>query len=417
MLIVDDNATNRRILVHQTGSWGMIASEADSGNQALGLLRAAAKQGLPYDIAILDLMMPEMDGFELAESIKADPSIAAAELVLLPSFSERGHGERARQLGIAAYLQKPVRQSKLYDCLTAVMARSGVAETITAGRLITRHSRRKVDGQQIPKAFSNVRIIIAEDNLVNQKVAIGQLRNLGYRAKAAPNGRELLEALEKADFDLILMDLHMPDMDGFAVTAEIRRREGETRHTTIIAMTAKALQGDDEACLAAGMDDYISKPVKPEVLRQKLERWTTLTEIALSGEESSEAEATADNTRDGIIDSAQFASLRAIQEPGQEDLVTELIDLFINQTVIQMEELYDAVAANDVTEVRRVAHFLMGSSVSIGARQLAALYQQLVRRDGVSGDNARLLERLDQEFKLVCEALQAERRGTAKRQL
>jgi two-component system, sensor histidine kinase and response regulator len=280
VLIVDDNATNRNILNHQTSSWGMIATEAESGERALELLRAGARQGQPYDIAILDLMMPEMSGFQLAEAIKADPSIAAVALVLLPSFGKRGHGEKAQQIGIAACLQKPVRQSELYDCLTTVMARSAGIEPVTPTSLVSRHSVREAEVQQEDKTFSNVRIIIAEDNMVNQRVALAQLRRLGYRAEAVPNGRELLKALENAEVDLILMDCQMPEMDGFAATAEIRRREGATRHTIIIAMTADAFDGDDERCLAAGMDDYLSKPVKAEVMRQKLERWAGPPETA-----------------------------------------------------------------------------------------------------------------------------------------
>jgi CheY-like chemotaxis protein len=281
VLIVDDNATNRSILYHQTSSWGMIATQAESGEQTLELLRTGARDGEPYDIVILDLMMPGMDGFQLADAIKAEPSIADVALVLLPSSGEPGHGERARQAGIAAYLQKPVHQSKLYDCLTAVIARSAGTQPGPPARLVTRHSMREAEVEQDDKTFSDVRIIIAEDNIVNQRVALGQLRNLGYRAEVVSNGRELLRALDNAEFDLILMDCQMPEMDGFAATAEIRLREGAARHTTIIAMTANALDGDDERCLEAGMDDYLSKPVKAEVLRQKLERWTRTTETVI----------------------------------------------------------------------------------------------------------------------------------------
>jgi PAS domain S-box-containing protein len=285
VLIVDDNTTNRNILKHQIGSWGMIAGEADSATRALVLLRSEAARGRPYALAIVDLRMPEMDGFQLAEVIKADPAIASVLLILLASVSERGHGEKSKQAGIAAYLPKPVRQSQLYDCLTEVIARSN-GDPVATTPLVTQHSLReaKLDHKQ----FSTARILIAEDNPVNQRIALVQLKNLGYHAKAVQNGVELLKLLEQEQVDIILMDCQMPQMDGFAATAEIRRREGTTRHTTIIAMTANALEGDEAGCLAAGMDDYLCKPVKVEILRQKLERWTDPEVEQLAGANSVE---------------------------------------------------------------------------------------------------------------------------------
>ncbi|MEJ7849693.1 MAG: response regulator [Pyrinomonadaceae bacterium] len=275
VLIVDDNATNANILIHQTSSWGMIATEADSGERALELLRAGVDAGEPFDVALLDLMMSGMDGFQLAEAIKSDSTIAPVKLVLLPSIGKRGHGERAWQTGIAAYLQKPVRQSQLYDCLNAVM--SG-ADRVPEGlsRLLTRHSLRELGlDTSVKVVASNTRVLVAEDNLVNQKVAIGQLRSLGYHAEAVNNGIELLAMLDSGAVDIILMDCQMPQMDGFEATAEIRRREGTGRHTTIIAMTANAFDGDEKKCLEAGMDDYLSKPVKSAVLGQMMKRWTS----------------------------------------------------------------------------------------------------------------------------------------------
>jgi len=273
ILIVDDNATTRGILVYQTESWGMIATEAESGKQALELLRTRARQGRPFDIAILDLMMPELNGLQLAGVIKADPSIASVALVLLPQFGERDHGEKARKVGIAAYLPKPVRQSKLHDCLTGVMARSAANEPVAPVRGVVPGVIHQAEAKQEKRTFSTARIIMAEDNMVNQKVALRQLYNLGYKAEAVPNGIELLKRMETAIFDLILMDCQMPEMDGFAATGEIRRREGPNRHTIIIAMTANAFEGDDANCISAGMDDYLSKPFKSEALRLKLERW------------------------------------------------------------------------------------------------------------------------------------------------
>ena len=419
LLIVDDNATNRKILKHQTSSWGMIASEAESGELALELLRSGVAQGEPYDIAVLDLMMPLMDGFQLAEAIKSDPTIAAVALVLLPSFGMLGHGERATQTGIAAYLQKPVRQSQLYDCLTTLMSQPD-SGPVTVTQLITRHSLRESQFQQKDKTFSAVRILIAEDNLVNQKVALGQLNNLGYRAKAVSNGRELLETLENNHVDIILMDCQMPEMDGFEATAEIRRREGAARHTTIIAMTANALEGDDQKCLAAGMDDYISKPVKSEVLRLKLERWTKQGE---SGNGLSEiithAQPTHASTtitpprlslREPSIDHDQLASLEEIQKPGEADFVTELIDLFLEESTSDLKALHQALSNHDEAGVARVAHRLKGSSANMGAMQMASLAEELEGKDPAK--DAIKLAALEKEFVLVREALKIKRNET-----
>ncbi|HYX40603.1 MAG TPA: response regulator, partial [Pyrinomonadaceae bacterium] len=272
VLVVDDNATNRKILSHQLSSWGMIHAEADSGARALEMLRAAAARHEAYDLAILDLMMPGMDGFELARAIKAEPEIAGLPLVLLTSFGQRGDGATAHTAGVAAYLTKPVRQSQLFDCLSNVISQAHSAQAAdaanapVAAQLLTRHTLQET------KLMSNKLILLAEDNIVNQKVAVRQLQKLGYRADAVANGREALEALGRIPYDLVLMDCQMPEMDGYEATAEIRHREGATKHTPIVAMTANALAGDRQKCLAAGMDDYVSKPVKPEELAAVLDR-------------------------------------------------------------------------------------------------------------------------------------------------
>jgi two-component system sensor histidine kinase/response regulator len=411
VLIVDDNAANRNTLKHQTSSWGIIAAEAESGKRALELLRAGVTQGDPYDIAVLDLMMPDMNGFQLAEAIKSDPTIASVALVLLQSFGKRERDERARQVLIAAYLPKPARQSQLHDCLTAVMARSVSSEPVAPSRFVTRPSLLESEIQDKNKTFSNVRILVAEDDEVNQNVALGQLYNLGYRAEAVANGRELLKALENDHVDLILMDCQMPEIDGFAATAEIRRREGSARHTTIIAMTANALDSDHELCLAAGMDDYLSKPVKSDLLRGKLERWTRPEGKELSGAGLNEGKVPAEDTRVSVIDLSQLASLRAIRQPGHADLFTELIDLFLQGTESRLNVLHEAHLRNGADEIRQVAHLLKGSSANIGASRMVALCQELGGKDRANDDTGALLARLGQEFELVRAALKAERRG------
>ena len=271
VLVVDDNATNRKILAHQLDSWRMVHEEADSGQRALELLRSALAQGKPYDLAILDLMMPGMDGFELARTIKSDPDTAGVCLVLLTSFGQRGDSTRSREVGVAAYLTKPVRQSQLFNCLAGAINRSLIEKqrpvtASTTSDLITRHALGETG------TAPHKLILVAEDNIVNQKVAVRQLQKLGYRADAVANGREALEALARISYDLVLMDCQMPEMDGYEATAEIRRREGTRKHTPIVAMTAHALRGDREKCIAAGMDDYVSKPVNPEELAGVLEK-------------------------------------------------------------------------------------------------------------------------------------------------
>ena len=268
VLIVDDNETNRRILCGQTRCWGMVPTDCDSGARALELLREATSMGRQYDLAILDLMMPGMDGFELARAIKSDPDTASMPLVMLTSFGDRQHGAKARELGVAMYLPKPVRQSQLHDCLSAVMGRSRETVQTLASQSIARDP-------ELENVLRRKRILLAEDNIVNQKVAIRQLKKLGVFTDAVANGREVLEALKSIPYDLVLMDCQMPEMDGYEATAEIRRREGEglSRHTPIVAMTANALEGDRDRCLAAGMDDYISKPVKSGELERVLEKY------------------------------------------------------------------------------------------------------------------------------------------------
>ena len=272
VLIVDDNATNRRILCHQSRCWGMVPTEAESGQQALALLISAAAEGADYDLGILDLMMPEMDGFGLARTIKATPEIAGVPLVLLTSFGERRHSDVAKELGISAYLTKPVRQAQLFDCLTTVMNKA-LAPATANEPVLPWSTRERRGALQKDKAMSNKLILLAEDNIVNQKVAVRQLEKLGYRADAVANGCEALEALTRIPYDLVLMDCQMPEMDGYEATAQIRSREGIAKHTPIVAMTAHALEGDRAKCLATGMDDYISKPVKTAELERVLERF------------------------------------------------------------------------------------------------------------------------------------------------
>jgi two-component system sensor histidine kinase/response regulator len=373
VLIVDDNATNRKILSHQIGSWGMIHQEADSGLHALELLRSAAAEGAPYDLAVLDLMMPGMDGFELARTIKSDLSIAGMNLVMLTSFGERGHGATAREAGVAAYLTKPVRQSSLFDCLANVISAATVTPEpdVASSKLVTKHMLRE------SKVSSNKLILLAEDNIVNQKVAIRQLQKLGYRADAVANGSEAIEALSRISYDLILMDCQMPEMDGYEATAEIRQQEGETRHTPIVAMTAHALTGDREKCIAAGMDEYITKPVKLEELSRVLELFLRSPGI--------DPGAQAGLSTVPLVDVERMHEMMG-DEP---DNFEEIANLYLDQMSKNLHQLDAAVASGNHVEVELIAHNCAGTSANCGMNAVAIPFRELetVGRNGCL-DNA-----------------------------
>lgn len=269
VLIVDDNATNRDILHHQLTHWGMINESANSGLQALYLLYKATARGIPYDLAILDMHMPQMNGIELAQEISSDPALAKTQLIMLTSSGRYGDMEAARQAGIRSYLSKPVRQADLYHCLCSLLnadkeelgAKKGTNQTAASA------------STSAPQTSLPARILLAEDNLVNQTVAQAMLELLGYTVEIANNGREAIDALVRSEYDLVLMDCQMPTVDGFEATAFIRQQENGCRRTPIVALTANAMEGDAERCLAAGMDDYLGKPYTQQELQGVLQRW------------------------------------------------------------------------------------------------------------------------------------------------
>ncbi len=261
VLIVDDNATNRLVVREMTSSWGLVPVEAVDGKEALAAMEKAFEAGAPYRLLLLDLQMPSMDGFEVAERAKASPLGADVEIILLTSVGQTGDARRCKEFGISGYLVKPVKQLELLETITMVMGHP----SREGGPVITRHL--------IREARRRLSILLAEDNIVNQKLAVKLLEKRGYRVAVASNGREAVDAFEGERFDLILMDVQMPEMDGIEATRLIREKEAEHGgHIPIVAMTAHAMKGDREECLAAGMDDYMSKPFKPKELYSIIEK-------------------------------------------------------------------------------------------------------------------------------------------------
>ena len=361
VLVVDDNATNRQILKQQLGYWGMKVSVVDGGAKALAALRQAAAAAAAFDLAILDMRMPEMDGLQLARAIKTIGSLEPLRLVLLTSFGQRGHGAEAARIGISAYLTKPVDEADLYDCLVEVLgeARARSAQP----QLVTRHSLREA------RPPTQARVLVAEDNEVNQKVAVRILEKLGYGVEVAENGREALEASGRVRYDALLMDGQMPGMDGYEATRRIREREREqgALRLPIIAMTASAMKGDREKCLEAGMDDYISKPVTPEELESVLRRW-------LGGQPTAAAAAPDAPPPDELLDPVIVRSLMSVDDDGT--LMDEVVATFLRIAPVRLEAIHKAAQGN-AAQLERTAHSFLGSCGNLGCRRMADLCAQL----------------------------------------
>jgi two-component system sensor histidine kinase/response regulator len=319
-----------------------------------------------------------MDGFELARTIKSDPAIAATRLIMLTSSGIRGDSARAHAAGVAAYLTKPIRQSQLFDCLTMVVSKSSsLAPTTT---LVTRHTLREA------KHMSDKLILLAEDNIVNQKVAVRQLQKLGYRADAVANGHEAIEALSRIAYDLVLMDCQMPEMDGYEASAEIRRIEGTRRHTPIIAMTAHALNGDREKSLAAGMDDHITKPVNPEQLSRVLGHFLP----------------SAANAKPSVDLPVDLDRLReALGEDPEE--VLEILKLYLCGMEGNLIKLDLAISSRNTSEVDLIAHNCAGTSANCGMVAVVDHFRELERmcRENDLTGAGRVTEQVGIEFERI----------------
>ena len=362
VLVVDDNVTNRSILEHQLAAWQIRYTSAADGFQALLKLHQAATEGAPFDLAILDMQMPFLDGLKLARAITAEPTLAATRLVMLTSVAEHPDEETQRLAGLSACLDKPVRQSQLYACLTG----AGKRPAATAAPELPDAAAPEGAAEK-----SRVRILLAEDNVINQEVALGLLEQLGFTADIVANGREALAALARKTYDLVLMDCQMPELDGYSATAQIREREhafaasgGKSARLPIIAMTANVMAHDRAKCLAAGMDDYVGKPVEVAQLKAAITR-------ALGGSPAEPAPAEPAPAGDAV--DLRRLNQAAGNNPAQR---RKLLHLYFSETPRQLEALAAAITENRVTDVRHIVHKASGSSLSLG---FTAMAQPLLR--------------------------------------
>src|SRR2546427_2711780 len=397
---------------------------ADGGPAALANMREAAGGGESNEVVLLDMMMPGMNGLELARRIKSEGSIAGARWALLPSAGVGGDAAEVRGAKIAGSLSKPVRHSDLSNCLAVVMGRP--AEEYV---LVTRHSL----SEKRPPLQG--RILLAEDNPVNQEVILALVESLGCGVVIAADGVETLEKLSTGKYDLVLMDCQMPRMDGYEATTEIRRREDATggRRVPIVALTAHAMEGDRERCLTAGMDDYLSKPLGRDALRAVLERWLHGGAEEPGAEPSIEAprampdapvaaagalpgtEASSGAGEEGPpIDMKTLESIPPMQRQGQPDFITRVVGLYLSNAPGMMKELLEAAERGETTTVYRVAHSLKSSSAMIRALRLSELCKQLEARarQAAEGEGVEDLQDIEAEYGRVVAALESLSQGS-----
>jgi PAS domain S-box-containing protein len=373
ILVVDDNATNRDILKGILAAWRAEFAQAESGPQALDILRSAAARGEPFEAAILDMVMPDMDGESLGKAIKEGPSIGDTRLVIMTSADRLGEAERLRAAGFDAYLVKPVRNSDLRRVLHTIFAsrKAPLREAVPAPVQLSEEVRK------------SIRILLAEDNMTNQKVATAMLGKIGYRVvDAVANGLEAIQSLEAVPYDLVLMDVQMPEMDGIEASRRIRDESSKVlnHRIPIIALTAYAMKGDRERCLAAGMNDYVSKPIQSSELRSAIERALS---IDLPQPPPGPDAGTPPVGPAPVFD--RTGTLARFD--GDEELLRQMLEVFLEDAPNQLASIREALSANDAPLVRRAGHTLKGASSNVGASRLREI-GFTIEKAGEAGDLA-----------------------------
>ena len=407
VMIIDDNATNRAIVERQTASWGMVSENASNGGEGLTRIQEAFARGEPFDFLVLDMHMPDMDGLEVARNVQQDRRLDNLRMIMLTSVGYRGHATKARQSGIDAYLTKPVRQTELHDTFVKVLGKKG--------RNGTQAILSKYDIYGIDPQF-DLKVLLAEDNPTNQEVALTMLRNFGCSVDVVENGRQALHALAERPYDLVLMDCQMPELDGYSATTEIRRLEyarEDVPRQLIVALTAHALAGDRERCLAAGMDGYMSKPFRQDQMQNMLLQFCRHKMVhtdPLAGEVSvkksnehraSEGEAAqkAITGKDAKIDFSVLKELEVLQVEGEPDVIGKIVEAYIEGSSALLASLQENKEEATSQEVQRISHTLKSSSANVGALALAEMCRRLeLECKNGREDNAQLIERVIEEY-------------------
>ena len=429
-LIVDNNPTYREVLRHQLAVWNIVTGSVGSAAHALQMLRGASPGVDTFDLAILDLQLPDMSGLDLARAVKSDPAIRDVHLILMSPLTYESDSTQLSEMGIEYHLTKPVRQSQLFDCIIHTVGDAKIRSLPASPTGAAAASL--ADGA----VLSRRRILVVEDNPVNQEVSKAMLDIFGCRAEMVKDGSEAVEAVTERAYDVVLMDCQMPVMDGYEATAVIRRNEARDRSKTripIIALTANAVKEDREGCLAAGMDDYLAKPFTKDALRDILIKWlqpqpttqiqprpATVTSEKWPAKAAGEAAAPVSGSPpaepgEPAIDRQALVNIAALQRPGLPALLPKVIATYLQTSTELLEKLRQAIEQGDPEAARKGAHSLKSSSANLGARKLASLSKELedVGRTNSMEKARPLLERVETEHGRVVAALQGELRGVA----
>ncbi len=391
VLIVDDNAVNRYVLRELLHSWGCVTEETSEATSALAALEKAHAAGTLFDVALVDMQMPGIDGLELGRRIAADARFAPVALIMLTSRAMRGDSKQAKQAGFEAYLTKPVRSAQLYETLSLVL---GVhRQAVKQAPLITRHVVQEIRRH-------SVRILLAEDNPTNQKVATLILKKYGYQVTTVSNGAAAVEAISCEPFHVVLMDVQMPVMDGYAAAAAIRTLEmGTVRHTRIIAMTAHAMAGDRQRCIEAGMDDYVAKPIVPEMLIAAIERQLENQDVSVEQREDAPTpEAVVSGSNPVFVRESLLERLG-----GEESMVAEILKLYVEDAPLQLTRIRQGIEQENFEEVHLCAHSLKGASANVGAEAMreACLRLESAAKSGGSSELMECLVAAEERFTLL----------------
>ncbi len=393
ILIADDNETNRIILKKMVEGFDCTAEAVESGSEAIDTLRSAAKSGNPFKVLLLDMQMPGMDGEHTTIIVKNTPEIKNTVVIILTSLGSRGDVAQLRKIGCAGYLVKPVKQSLLLDVVTEAINARGGKKAKGPAPLVTRYTIDEIK-------LKNINILLVEDNPINQKMAATMLKKAGYRVDTANNGKLAVEAFDKNRYDLIFMDIQMPEMDGFEATKIIREKEGNNQHNIIIAMTAHAMKGDREQCLEAGMDDYITKPIDPQGVFSIIDKWVKgQSENSSSqpgiGEPLPESSIKKEDTQESPVDLGAAMSRFGDDKAFYKELLAE----FLKYAPEQIKSLDEAARSQDAAMIQKHAHSIKGAAGNLSAGKAYSIAKSIEHkgRDKEVSDVMPLIEDLTHE--------------------